>query len=96
MASITPFGPAIKAGTAGIRLVRKSSIVKWISPKKVEKATDKGMGKGKLDLEDFTKEILKNKPMNSPIPEKWYKKMVGISLLIVTELGNILIRLVYQ
>ncbi|QNK86773.1 HNH endonuclease [Sporosarcina sp. resist] len=80
MASITPFGPAIKAGNAGVRLVRKSSIVKWIRPKKVEKATDKGMGKGKLDLEDFTKEILKNKPMNSPIPEKWYKKGGDISV----------------
>ncbi|KMJ59306.1 RHS-family protein [Bacillus sp. LL01] len=33
-----------------------------------------GKGKGKLELEDFTKEILRTKPMNSPIPEKWYKK----------------------
>ncbi|WP_082786616.1 T7SS effector LXG polymorphic toxin [Sporosarcina psychrophila] len=47
MASITPFGPAIKAGNAGIRLVRKSSIVKWISPKKVENVTGKGKGTGK-------------------------------------------------
>jgi len=51
MASITPFGPAIKAGNAGIRLVRKSSIVKWISPKKVEKATGKGINNAK----DITK-----------------------------------------
>jgi hypothetical protein len=42
VASITPFGTAIKAGNAGIRLVRKSSIVKWISPKKVENVTGKG------------------------------------------------------
>ncbi len=35
----------------------------------------KGTGNGnKLKIEDFTKEILETKPMNSPIPEKWYKK----------------------
>ena len=47
MASITPFGTAIKAGNAGIRLVRKSSIVKWISPKKVESVSVSGKGTGK-------------------------------------------------
>ena len=45
VASITPFGTAIKAGNADIRLVRRSSIVKWISPKKVEKVTGKGTDK---------------------------------------------------
>lgn len=35
----------------------------------------KGMGKDKkLELFDFTKEIMKTKPKNSPVPEKWYKK----------------------
>ncbi|MGE7602592.1 HNH endonuclease [Peribacillus sp. NPDC097675] len=38
----------------------------------------KGTGKGKI--EDFTKEILETKPMNSPIPEKWYKKGGSISI----------------
>ncbi|MEK4407056.1 LXG domain-containing protein [Sporosarcina sp. FSL K6-6792] len=60
MASITPFGPAIKAGTAGIRLVRKSSIVKWISPKKVEKATDKGIGNSKWKSAELLDELANN------------------------------------
>ena len=48
----------------------------------------KGIGKGskgggngnRLKIEDFTKEILETKPMNSPIPEKWYKKGGSISI----------------
>lgn len=47
------------------------------SAKDIRRAT-KGTGNGnRLKLEDFTKEILKTKPMNSPIPEKWYKKRGG-------------------
>ncbi|MEK4402806.1 T7SS effector LXG polymorphic toxin, partial [Sporosarcina sp. FSL K6-6792] len=67
MASITPFGPAIKAGTAGIRLVRKSSIVKWISPKKVESDIGKATGKGssggskKTNVDDFDTKTATNK-----------------------------------
>ncbi|TCJ82429.1 UNVERIFIED_ORG: hypothetical protein EDC93_103614 [Bacillus cereus] len=35
----------------------------------------KGTGNGnRLNLEDITSEILKTKPMNSPKPDKWYKK----------------------
>ena len=41
MASFTPFGKAIKAGNAGIKLVRKTPVVKWISPKKVENVSGK-------------------------------------------------------
>ncbi|WP_399627914.1 hypothetical protein [Sporosarcina sp. SG10008] len=75
MASITPFGPAIKAGNAGIRLVRKSSIVKWISPKKVEKVSGTATGntvsdylddiivKGNADAAKLTK--LKNAIQNN-------------------------------
>ncbi|WHY96652.1 T7SS effector LXG polymorphic toxin [Peribacillus simplex] len=37
-------------------------------------------GRGRLKVEDVTKEILKTKPMNSPIPEKWYKKGGKISI----------------
>ncbi|MFB1050041.1 HNH endonuclease [Paraliobacillus sp. JSM ZJ581] len=41
----------------------------------------KGTGNGnKLKIEDFTKEILEIKPMNSPIPEKWYEKGGSISI----------------
>ena len=41
----------------------------------------KGTGKSvRLKLEDFTKEILETKPMNSRIPEKWYKKGGSISI----------------
>ncbi|WP_235617072.1 HNH endonuclease signature motif containing protein [Lysinibacillus mangiferihumi] len=41
----------------------------------------KGAGKsGRLEVEDFTKEILKTKPMNSRVPEKWYKKGGYISI----------------
>jgi hypothetical protein len=31
-------------------------------------------------LEDFTKEILETKPMNSPLPKKWYDKGGKISI----------------
>ncbi|WP_309244860.1 HNH endonuclease [Bacillus sp. WMMC1349] len=34
----------------------------------------------KLKLDDFTKEIMETKPMNSPVPEKWYKKGGDISI----------------
>lgn len=37
-------------------------------------------GRGRLKVEDVTKEILRTKPMNSPIPEKWYKKGGKISI----------------
>lgn len=60
MASITPFGTAIKAGNAGIRLVRKSSIVKWISPKKVENVTGKGTGKGGKEVSEAKKQVIKD------------------------------------
>ncbi|MEK3987481.1 HNH endonuclease [Paenibacillus sp. FSL K6-3166] len=35
-----------------------------------------GTGKktGKLELSDFTDEIMNTKPMNSPVPKKWYDK----------------------
>ncbi|MGG4554501.1 HNH endonuclease [Paenibacillus humicus] len=40
-----------------------------------------GTGKGKkLELKDFTKEIMGTKPSNSPLPEKWYKKGGSISI----------------
>ncbi|MED4013006.1 HNH endonuclease, partial [Priestia aryabhattai] len=46
-----------------------------------QEAVAKGTVKGnKLKIEDFTKEILETKPMNSPIPEKWYKKGGSISI----------------
>ncbi|PFG12304.1 HNH endonuclease [Bacillus sp. es.036] len=36
---------------------------------------EKGTGKGeKLDIQNISKEILEFKPMNSPKPDKWYKK----------------------
>ncbi|MCI1696860.1 HNH endonuclease [Aneurinibacillus aneurinilyticus] len=31
-------------------------------------------------MSDFTKEIMKTKPMNSPVPEKWYQKGGSISI----------------
>ena len=34
----------------------------------------------KLNLEDFSKEVLETKPMNSPTPEKWLKKGGSISI----------------
>ncbi|MED0952083.1 HNH endonuclease [Bacillus mobilis] len=43
----------------------------------------KGTGNGngnRLNLEDITSEILKTKPMNSPKPDKWYKKGGSISI----------------
>jgi DNase/tRNase domain of colicin-like bacteriocin len=49
-----------------VELVRNVESVQDVS-----KGTVKG---NKLKIEDFTKEILETKPMNSPIPEKWYKK----------------------
>ncbi|WP_339219130.1 HNH endonuclease [Paenibacillus sp. FSL H8-0332] len=41
-----------------------------------------GTGKktGRLELSDFTKEIIATKPMNSPIPEKWLNKGGKISI----------------
>ncbi|MCD1158994.1 T7SS effector LXG polymorphic toxin [Peribacillus frigoritolerans] len=48
-----------------------------ISMAKVESEVS---GRGRLKVEDVTKEILKTKPMNSPIPEKWYKKGGKISI----------------
>ncbi len=53
-----------------------------------EKVFGTGTGEGskaiggarKLELSDFTKEILKTKPMNSPKPDKWYKKGGSISI----------------
>ncbi|WP_338553177.1 HNH endonuclease [Paenibacillus sp. KS-LC4] len=40
-----------------------------------------GTGKGKrLELSDLTKEILETKPMNSPVPKKWYDKGGSISI----------------
>jgi hypothetical protein len=33
-----------------------------------------------LGLSDFTKEVLETKPMNSPTPEKWFKKGGSISI----------------
>ncbi|WP_152658615.1 HNH endonuclease, partial [Oceanobacillus sp. CFH 90083] len=41
---------------------------------------DKGTVNGKLELEDFTKNILETKPLNSPIPERWYRKGGSISI----------------
>lgn len=48
-----------------------------ISMAKVESEVN---GRGRLNVEDVTKEILRTKPMNSPIPEKWYKKGGKISI----------------
>ncbi|CAK6477557.1 T7SS effector LXG polymorphic toxin [Peribacillus castrilensis] len=48
-----------------------------ISMAKVESEVS---GRGRLNVEDVTKEILRTKPMNSPIPEKWYKKGGKISI----------------
>ncbi|WP_256716454.1 HNH endonuclease, partial [Paenibacillus odorifer] len=41
-----------------------------------------GTGKktGKLELSDFKEEIMNTKPMNSPVPKKWYDKGGTISL----------------
>jgi LXG domain of WXG superfamily/DNase/tRNase domain of colicin-like bacteriocin len=47
---------------------------------KVDGGTKGTVKSGRLDVKDFTKEILKTKPMNSPIPEKWYKKGGDISI----------------
>lgn len=46
------------------------------------KGGTEGTGKktGKLDLSDFTKEIMKTKPMNSRVPKKWYDKGGTISI----------------
>ena len=38
------------------------------------------LGSEKLAMQDFIKEVLKTKPMNSPIPEKWYQKGGDISI----------------
>ncbi|KQO04988.1 RHS-family protein [Paenibacillus sp. Leaf72] len=43
-------------------------------------AVGSGIKTGKLELTDFSKEIMKTKPMNSPIPEKWYRKGGTISM----------------
>ncbi|WP_330501574.1 T7SS effector LXG polymorphic toxin [Peribacillus frigoritolerans] len=48
-----------------------------ISMAKVESEVS---GRGRLNVGDVTKEILRTKPMNSPIPEKWYKKGGKISI----------------
>ncbi|RFB61153.1 HNH endonuclease [Bacillus thuringiensis] len=45
----------------------------------VAKGTGNGNG-NRLNLEDITSEILKTKPMNSPKPDKWYKKGGSISI----------------
>ncbi|MDM5154704.1 hypothetical protein QUF88_12935 [Bacillus sp. DX1.1] len=43
-----------------------------------ERVFGKGGSKAKnLQLEDFTKEVLKTKPMNSPRPERWLLKQGG-------------------
>ncbi|MGG0656873.1 HNH endonuclease [Rummeliibacillus pycnus] len=53
----------------------------YIAIKQAEKDAIKGTGKGNsLKLEDFTKEILETKPMNSPIPKKWLDKGGKISI----------------
>ncbi|OFD70210.1 MULTISPECIES: HNH endonuclease [Bacillus cereus group] len=47
----------------------------------VAKSETKGTGNGnRLNLEDITSGILKTKPMNSPKPDKWYKKGGSISI----------------
>ncbi|MEK5068745.1 HNH endonuclease [Sporosarcina sp. FSL K6-1508] len=69
MASITPFGTAIKAGNAGIRLVRKNPIVKWRSPKKVENVT----GKGKVNYKNIDEFIIGTKVFDDVIDD--YVKM---------------------
>ncbi|WP_350300038.1 hypothetical protein [Peribacillus frigoritolerans] len=70
----------------------KDSKVEDISGENIPKGTGKG---NRLKVEDVTKENLETKPMNSPIPEKRYKR-VGKSLLIVMALGLILTSLEYQ
>ncbi|WP_246140811.1 HNH endonuclease [Bacillus marasmi] len=48
---------------------------------KIGSGGNKGAGNGNpLKLEDFTKEILETKPMNSPIPKKWLDKGGEISI----------------
>ncbi|WP_260985329.1 HNH endonuclease [Paenibacillus xylanexedens] len=46
------------------------------------KGGTEGTGKktGKLDLSDFTKEIMETKPMNLPVPKRWYDKGGTISI----------------
>ncbi|MDF2082025.1 HNH endonuclease [Bacillus pseudomycoides] len=47
----------------------------------VAKSETKGTGnRNRLNLEDITSGILKTKPMNSPKPDKWYKKGGSISI----------------
>ncbi|MBO0589750.1 DNA/RNA non-specific endonuclease [Sporosarcina sp. E16_8] len=58
VASITPFGKAIKAGNAGIKLVRKTPIAKVTSPKKVEKVT--GTDKGGKEVSEAKKQVIKD------------------------------------
>jgi hypothetical protein len=60
------------------RVVSKFSVS--VDGKGTEKDVHGANGAKKLNLEDFTKEILETKPMNSPIPEKWYKKGGNISI----------------
>ncbi|MBP3040262.1 HNH endonuclease [Bacillaceae bacterium Marseille-Q3522] len=59
----------------------KETIVRMIRKGDGDVGDIKGTVNGTpLKLEDFTKEILETKPMNSPIPKKWYDKGGKISI----------------
>ncbi|MDQ0213945.1 putative ribonuclease toxin of YeeF-YezG toxin-antitoxin module [Oikeobacillus pervagus] len=78
--NLFPYGPQYQLAPGGnvpynvVDGLRLRDQLVMFAREVTERAT-KGIGKGnKLKIEDFTKEILETKPMNSPIPEKWYKK----------------------
>ncbi len=82
---ILPDGSVVRSGTNYSEKFQeahdasKASIQSRIS--NLESGGVKGTGNGnRLNLEDITSEILKTKPMNSPKPDKWYKKGGSISI----------------
>ncbi|WP_257150798.1 HNH endonuclease [Bacillus pseudomycoides] len=82
---------AAEDGTLIRKQVGPGKVTEWVnarhaeSSKKIndeiqgiEASLAKGASKAKnLKLEDFTKEVLKTKPMNSPRPERWLLKKGG-------------------
>lgn len=67
---------AVRQETPNIIPVTKSSMSFTDRVAKQKEMQDNSKGR-KLNLEDFTDQILKTKPMNSPAPEKWLGKKGG-------------------
>ncbi|WP_430134260.1 HNH endonuclease [Priestia aryabhattai] len=69
---VEKLGDSVKVET--VRRVDKPVKVESVSEREIHWDTNGKVNGTRLTLEDFNKEILETKPMNSPIPKKWYDK----------------------